>query len=120
MKKGEFENNKMTLRMKGDLSHPNSSMWDLIFYRTIHSSHHRTGDEWCIYPSYDFAHCIVDSLEKVTHSLCTIEFEIRRKSYYWLLDKLNMHKPLVYEFGRLNITNNVLSKRVLKSLVEKN
>mgnify|MGYP003385843541 CR=1 FL=1 len=118
MKNGQFENNKMTLRMKGDLSNPNSCMWDLIFYRIIHSPHHRTRDEWCIYPSYDFAHCIVDSLEGITHSLCTIEFEMRRESYYWLLDKLNLHKPLVYEFGRLNITNNVLSKRVLKSLVE--
>lgn len=120
MKKGEFENNKMTLRMKGDLSNPNSCMWDLIFYRIIHSSHHRTGDEWCIYPSYDFAHCIVDSLEGITHSMCTIEFEMRRESYYWVLDKLSLPKPLVYEFGRLNITNNVLSKRVLRSLVEKN
>lgn len=118
MKMGNFENGKMTLRMKGDLSNPNPCMWDLIFYRIIHQQHHRTHDKWCLYPSYDFSHCIVDSLEGITHSLCTMEFEVRRESYYWLLEKLNLRKPLVYEFGRLNISNNVMSKRILRNLIE--
>jgi glutaminyl-tRNA synthetase len=118
MKNGEFPDNSYTLRMKGDLTNPNACMWDLVFYRVLHKHHPRTGDKWCLYPSYDFTHCIVDSLEGITHSLCSKEFETRRESYYWLLDKLKLHKPLVYEFGRLNITDALLSKRKIIKLIE--
>ena len=118
MKNGEVDEGKMCLRMKGDLSDPNPCMWDTVFYRIMKKSHPKTGDKWCIYPTYDFTHCIVDSLENITHSLCSKEFEVRRKSYYWLLEVLELKKPLVYEFARLNINNYNLSKRYIKKLVE--
>lgn len=118
MRIGEVDEGKMCLRMKGDLNDPNSCMWDTVFYRVMKKRHPKTGDKWCIYPTYDFTHCIVDSLEGITHSLCSKEFEIRRKSYYWLLDVLGLKKPLVYEFARLNIDGYNLSKRYIKKLVE--
>ncbi|AYV78425.1 MAG: glutamine--tRNA ligase-like isoform X1 [Edafosvirus sp.] len=118
MKRGLHDENAMTLRMKGDLSSPNPCLWDLVFYRILFKRHPRTDNKWCIYPSYDFSHCIVDSIENITHSLCTIEFETRRESYFWVLDKLNLRKPFVYEFSRLNIVNGILSKRKIVELVD--
>ncbi|XP_019164926.1 PREDICTED: glutamine--tRNA ligase-like isoform X1 [Ipomoea nil] len=117
MKRGMIEEGKATLRMKQDMQSDNPNMYDLIAYRIKFTPHPHAGDKWCIYPSYDYAHCIVDSLENVTHSLCTLEFEIRRASYYWLLDALGIYKPFVWEYSRLNITNNVMSKRKLNRLV---
>ncbi|KAI3943760.1 hypothetical protein MKW98_004265 [Papaver atlanticum] len=111
MRMGLIEENKATLRMKQDMQSDNFNMYDLIAYRIKFTPHPRAGDEWCIYPSYDYAHCIVDSLENITHSLCTLEFETRRASYYWLLDALSRYQPYVWEYSRLNITNTVMSKR---------
>lgn len=120
MKNGKYSEGQYTMRMKGDLKNPNPCMWDTVFFRVMKKSHPRTGDKWCLYPSYDFSHCIVDSLEGVTHSLCSKEFEVRRESYYWLLDVLKLRKPLVYEFSRLNIDKYNLSKRYIKNLVDTN
>jgi glutaminyl-tRNA synthetase len=106
--------------MKMDLTSPNPNMWDVIAYRIKYCEHPHVGDKWCIYPSYDYTHCIVDSLENITHSLCTLEFEVRRESYYWLLHVLDLYKPSVWEFSRLNIQYNVLSKRKLLQLVKQN
>ncbi|XP_002966775.2 glutamine--tRNA ligase, cytoplasmic isoform X2 [Selaginella moellendorffii] len=117
MKAGLIEEGQATLRMKQDMKNENYNMLDLIAYRVKKASHPRTKDKWCIYPSYDFTHCIVDSLENISHSLCTLEFESRRVSYYWLLDRLNLYLPYVWEYSRLNMTNNVLSKRKLNRLV---
>lgn len=118
MRKGKLEENAATLRMRGDLSSPNPNMWDTVFYRIRYSPHPHVGDKWCIYPTYDYTHCIIDSLEFITYSMCTLEFEIRRESYFWLLNELELYKPRVWEYSRLNITHNVLSKRRLRSLVE--
>ncbi|KAJ4461152.1 putative Glutamine--tRNA ligase [Paratrimastix pyriformis] len=118
MRKGKFGNGECVLRMKMDMNSPNPCMRDLIAYRVIHSPHPRTGDKWCIYPSYDFSHCIVDSLENVTHSMCTLEFEIRRDSYFWLLEVLGLYKPIVWEMSRLNVTHAVISKRKVIFLVQ--
>ncbi|XP_057765783.1 glutamine--tRNA ligase [Salvia miltiorrhiza] len=117
MKKGLLEEGKATLRMKQDMQSDNCNMYDLIAYRIKFTPHPHAGDKWCIYPSYDYAHCIVDSLENITHSLCTLEFETRRASYYWLLDALGLYQPYVWEYSRLNITNTVMSKRKLNRLV---
>ncbi|KAK4430229.1 Glutamine--tRNA ligase, cytoplasmic [Sesamum alatum] len=117
MKNGLIEEGKATLRMKQDMQSDNFNMYDLIAYRIKFTPHPHAGDKWCIYPSYDYAHCIVDSLENVTHSLCTLEFETRRASYYWLLDALGLYQPYVWEYSRLNITNTVMSKRKLNRLV---
>ncbi|KAK4399962.1 Glutamine--tRNA ligase [Sesamum angolense] len=117
MKRGMIEEGKATLRMKQDMQSDNFNMYDLIAYRIKFTPHPHAGDKWCIYPSYDYAHCIVDSLENVTHSLCTLEFETRRASYYWLLDALGLYQPYVWEYSRLNITNAVMSKRKLNRLV---
>ncbi|KAG6410353.1 hypothetical protein SASPL_128411 [Salvia splendens] len=117
MKKGLLEEGKATLRMKQDMQSDNFNMYDLIAYRIKFTPHPHAGDKWCIYPSYDYAHCIVDSLENITHSLCTLEFETRRASYYWLLDALGLYQPYVWEYSRLNITNTVMSKRKLNRLV---
>ncbi|KAL6529220.1 Glutamine--tRNA ligase, cytoplasmic [Orobanche gracilis] len=117
MKKGLIEEGKATLRMKQDMKNDNVNMYDLIAYRIKFISHPHAGDKWCIYPSYDYTHCIVDSLENITHSLCTLEFETRRASYYWLLDALGLYQPYVWEYSRLNISNTVLSKRKLNHLV---
>ncbi|KAI9078521.1 hypothetical protein K1719_039459 [Acacia pycnantha] len=117
MRAGLIEEGKATLRMKQDMQSDNYNMYDLIAYRIKFTPHPHAGDRWCIYPSYDYAHCIVDSLENVTHSLCTLEFETRRASYYWLLHALGVYQPYVWEYSRLNISNTVMSKRKLNRLV---
>uniref|UniRef100_A0A7N2KQ81 glutamine--tRNA ligase n=1 Tax=Quercus lobata TaxID=97700 RepID=A0A7N2KQ81_QUELO len=119
MRKGLIEEGKATLRMKQDMQSDNYNMYDLIAYRIKASftRHPHAGDKWCIYPSYDYAHCIVDSIENITHSLCTLEFETRRASYYWLLHALGLYQPHVWEYSRLNVTNTVMSKRKLNRLV---
>ncbi|XP_010272844.1 PREDICTED: glutamine--tRNA ligase [Nelumbo nucifera] len=117
MRRGMIEEGKATLRMKQDMQSDNYNMYDLIAYRIKFTPHPHSGDKWCVYPSYDYAHCIVDSLENITHSLCTLEFETRRASYYWLLDALGLYQPYVWEYSRLNVTNTVMSKRKLNRLV---
>lgn len=117
MRLGMIEEGKATLRMKQDMQSDNGNMYDLIAYRIKFTPHPHSGDKWCIYPSYDYAHCIVDSLEDITHSLCTLEFETRRASYYWLLHVLDLYQPYVWEYSRLNVTNTVMSKRKLNFLV---
>eukprot|EP00898_Chlorokybus_atmophyticus_P007746 jgi/Chlat1/7973/Chrsp69S07406 len=117
MRRGLMAEGSATLRMKQDMKNDNFNMYDLIAYRIKYTPHPHAGDKWCIYPSYDYTHCLVDSLEHVTHSLCTLEFETRRASYYWLLQALDLYKPHVWEFARLNVTNNVVSKRKLNKLV---
>ncbi|KAK6931522.1 Glutamyl/glutaminyl-tRNA synthetase, class Ib, catalytic domain [Dillenia turbinata] len=123
MRRGLIEEGKATLRMKQDMQSDNFNMYDLIAYRIkasynpLFTPHPHSGDKWCVYPSYDYAHCIVDSLENITHSLCTLEFETRRASYYWLLDALGLYLPYVWEYSRLNVTNTVMSKRKLNRLV---
>ncbi|KAG6533297.1 hypothetical protein ZIOFF_007164 [Zingiber officinale] len=117
MRRGLIEEGKATLRLKQDMQSDNKNMYDLIAYRIKFAHHPQAGDKWCIYPSYDYSHCIVDSLENVTHSLCTLEFEIRRPSYYWLLLALDLYQPYVWEYSRLNISNTVMSKRKLNRLV---
>lgn len=117
MRRGEIKEGEATLRMKQDMQSENGNMYDLIAYRVKFTPHPHAGDKWNIYPSYDFAHSIVDSLENITHSLCTLEFETRRASYFWLLDALGLYKPYVWEYSRLNITNTVMSKRKLNRLV---
>lgn len=112
-----IDEGKATLRMKQDMQSDNYNMYDLIAYRIKFTPHPHTGDKWCIYPSYDYTHCIVDSLENITHSLCTLEFESRRASYYWLLESLDLYLPYVWEYSRLNVTNTVMSKRKLNRLV---
>lgn len=118
MRKGKYAEGEATLRMKIDMNHPNLVMRDPVAYRVIHAPHPHIGDKWCVYPSYDYTHCIVDSLEWITHSLCTLEFEIRRDSYYWLLEALDLYRPFVWESSRLNLEFTVMSKRKLKQLVE--
>ncbi|MBW1916743.1 MAG: glutamine--tRNA ligase/YqeY domain fusion protein [Deltaproteobacteria bacterium] len=118
MRAGEFPEGTHVLRAKIDMSHPNLHMRDPVLYRILHASHHRTGDRWCIYPLYDFAHCLSDSLEGITHSLCTLEFEDNRILYDWILDELEVEcHPQQIEFARLNLTYTVLSKRKLLQLV---
>ena len=122
MRTGQFEEGQAFLRMKGDLMSDNPAMWDTAFYRIKYSIHPHSGDKWCIYPTYDYTHCICDSLENITHSLCTLEFETRQAAdgpYYWLLYKLGIYRPVTWEYSRCNITHNVLSKRKLNSLVTK-
>ncbi|KAJ2121031.1 Glutaminyl-tRNA synthetase [Coemansia sp. RSA 720] len=116
MKDGRYGANEATLRMKMDLEDGNPQMWDLIAYRVKFAHHHRTGDAWCIYPTYDFTHCLCDSFENITHSLCTREFFQSRQSYYWLCDAVEVYKPVQWEYGRLNVTNTMLSKRKLLAL----
>ena len=118
MKSGEFENGSKTLRAKIDMSHPNMNMRDPVIYRILHAYHHRTGDKWCIYPMYDWAHGLEDSIEGITHSLCSLEFEDHRPLYDWYLDKLEVYHPQQIEFARLNLSYTVMSKRKLKLLVE--
>ncbi|KAK4530938.1 hypothetical protein CCYA_CCYA06G1795 [Cyanidiococcus yangmingshanensis] len=119
MRLGMFDEGSAVLRMKIDMQHPNPSMRDPVAYRIKYAAHPHVGDRWCIYPSYDFTHCLVDSLEWVTHSMCTLEFEIRRDSYYWLLEALDMYRPFVFEFSRLNLSHTVLSKRKLTQIIER-
>jgi len=118
MKKGEFKDGSMTLRAKIDMSSPHMIMRDPPLYRIKKMPHYRAGDKWCIYPMYDFAHCISDSIEKITHSLCTLEFENNRPLYDWILDELKLYHPQQIEFARLNLGYTVLSKRKLLQLVE--
>ena len=117
MRDGEFEDGSRVLRAKIDMAHPNITMRDPAMYRIRKVEHHRTGDQWCIYPMYDFTHCISDSIEGITHSLCTLEFENNRPLYDWFLDKLELHHPQQTEFARLNLTYTVMSKRKLLELV---
>ncbi|MFY9224704.1 MAG: glutamine--tRNA ligase/YqeY domain fusion protein [Blastocatellia bacterium] len=119
MRAGEFEEGQKVLRAKIDMSSPNLNMRDPVIYRILKAHHHRTGDKWCIYPMYDYAHCLSDSIEKITHSICTLEFEDHRPLYDWVLDELNVEcHPQQIEFARLNISHTVLSKRKLLELVK--
>ncbi|MBE6105066.1 glutamine--tRNA ligase/YqeY domain fusion protein [Anaerovibrio lipolyticus] len=121
MKAGEFGDGEKVLRAKIDMAAPNIVMRDPVIYRIAHVSHHRTGDEWCIYPMYDFAHPLSDAIEEITHSVCTLEFEDHRPFYDWLLEALGFKvgaRPRQIEFARLNLTNTVTSKRKLRQLVE--
>jgi glutaminyl-tRNA synthetase len=118
MKRGEFSDGARTLRAKIDMASPNLNLRDPVMYRILHATHHRTGDTWCIYPTYDFAHGQSDSIEGITHSICTLEFEDHRPLYDWFLDQLNIHHPQQIEFARLNLTHTALSKRKLLQLVQ--
>lgn len=119
MKNGEFKDGEKVLRAKIDMSSPNMNMRDPIIYRIAHATHHNTGDKWCIYPMYDFAHPLEDAIEKVTHSICTLEFEDHRPLYDWVVRECEMEaQPRQIEFARLNMTNTVMSKRKLKQLVD--
>jgi len=119
MRAGEFEDGTHVLRAKIDMASPNILMRDPTLYRIRHASHHRTGDKWCIYPMYDFTHCLSDAIEKITHSICTLEFENNRPLYDWVLDNLPVPaRPHQYEFARLNLSYTVMSKRKLLELVQ--
>ncbi|MEW6108296.1 MAG: glutamine--tRNA ligase/YqeY domain fusion protein [Nitrospirota bacterium] len=118
MREGEFPDGSRTLRAKIDMSSGNINMRDPVMYRIMHAKHHRTGDEWCIYPMYDYAHCISDSIEGITHSICTLEFEDHRPLYDWFLEELDIYHPQQIEFARLNLSHTVLSKRKLIRLVQ--
>ncbi len=120
MKSGEFADGQKVLRAKIDMAHPNLNMRDPVMYRILHASHHRTGDAWCIYPMYDWAHGLEDSIEGITHSICTLEFENHRPLYDWFLEALGVYHPQQIEFARLNLTYTVMSKRLLLQLVEGN
>ncbi len=118
MRKGEFPNGSKTLRAKIDMAAPNVNLRDPIMYRILHESHHRQGDKWCVYPMYDWAHGLEDSIEGITHSICTLEFENHRPLYDWFIDQLGIYHPQQIEFARLNLTYTVLSKRKLLQLVQ--
>lgn len=120
MKNGEFPDGSRTLRAKIDIASPNINMRDPVIYRIAHASHHRTGDKWCIYPMYDFAHPLEDAIEGITHSICTMEFEDHRPLYDWVVREAGytVNPPRQIEFARLNLTNTVMSKRKLRALVE--
>jgi len=120
MKSGIYANGEKVLRAKIDMSNPNLNMRDPVMYRIIHASHHRTEDQWCIYPMYDWAHGIEDSIEGITHSICTLEFEDHRPLYDWYLTQLQVHHPQQIEFARLDLNYTVMSKRKLKELVDDN
>jgi len=118
MRAGEFDDGSRVLRAKIDMASPNLSMRDPVMYRILRATHHRTGDEWCIYPMYDFTHCLSDSIEGITHSICTLEFENNRPLYDWFLDELDVYHPQQIEFARLNLSYTVMHKRMLLELVE--
>ncbi len=118
MKAGEFADGEKVLRAKIDMAHPNMLFRDPIMYRIIHSEHHRTGDKWCIYPMYDYAHGQSDSIEKITHSICTLEFDVHRPLYDWFIEQLGIYPSHQYEFARLNLTYTMMSKRKLLKLVQ--
>ncbi|AUM67110.1 glutamine--tRNA ligase/YqeY domain fusion protein [Brevibacillus sp. 7WMA2] len=121
MRKGEFADGEKVLRAKIDMTSPNMNMRDPVLYRISHATHHNTGDTWCIYPMYDYAHPLEDAIEGVTHSICTLEFEDHRPLYDWVVAETEMkHVPHQYEFARLNLTQTVMSKRKLKQLVDEN
>ena len=118
MRAGEFLDGEKTLRAKIDMQHANLNMRDPVMYRILHAKHHRTGSEWCIYPMYDWAHGLEDSIEKITHSICTLEFEDHRPLYDWYLNSLKVYHPQQIEFARLNLNYTIMSKRKLKRLVD--
>ena len=120
MRTGKFQNGEKVLRAKIDMASPNLNFRDPIMYRILHANHHRTGDAWCIYPMYDWAHGLEDSIEGITHSICTLEFQDHRPLYDWFLDQLDVHHPQQIEFARLNLSYTILSKRKLKQLVDEN
>ena len=119
MRAGEFADGSKTLRAKIDMSSPNINLRDPVLYRILRSTHHRTGDTWCIYPMYDYAHPVSDAIERITHSICTLEFEDHRPLYDWCVATLEIYRPQQIEFARLNLTHTVMSKRKLRELVEK-
>ena len=118
MKSGEFDEGTHVLRAKIDMASPNMHLRDPVIYRILKAEHPRTGNSWCIYPMYDFAHGQSDSIEKVTHSICTLEFEIHRPLYDWFCKSLGIYHPQQIEFARLNLSHTVMSKRKLRELVE--
>jgi glutaminyl-tRNA synthetase len=118
MRAGEFADGTRVLRARIDMASGNINMRDPVMYRILHAEHHRTGEKWCIYPLYDFTHCVSDSIERITHSICTLEFEDHRPLYDWFLDELQVYHPQQIEFARLNLTYTVMSKRKLVALVE--
>jgi glutaminyl-tRNA synthetase len=118
MKAGEFPDGARTLRAKIDMASPNLNLRDPVMYRILHAHHHRTGDKWCIYPMYDYTHGQSDSLEHITHSICTLEFEDHRPLYHWYLEQIGIYQPQQIEFARLNLTYTVMSKRRLLQLVQ--
>ena len=120
MRNGEFADGEKVLRAKIDMSHPNMQFRDPVMYRILHAHHHRTGDKWCIYPMYDYAHGQSDSIEQITHSICTLEFDIHRPLYDWFIQQLDIYPSHQYEFARLNINYTVMSKRKLLQLVKEN
>ena len=120
MRAGEFPDGSRVLRAKIDMASPNMHFRDPIMYRILHASHHRTGDKWCIYPMYDFAHGQSDSIEGITHSICTLEFEVHRPLYDWFCEALRIHHPQQIEFARLNLNYTIMSKRKLLQLVKEN
>jgi len=119
MRAGEFPDGSRTLRTKIDMASPNFNLRDPVMYRILHAEHHRTGNQWCIYPMYDYTHGESDSIEGITHSICTLEFEDHRPLYDWYVENLGIHHPRQIEFDRLNLTNTMLSKRKLLTLVQK-
>ena len=120
MRAGKYKEGEKVLRAKLDMAHPNMLMRDPLMYRIIYAHHHRTGDDWCIYPMYDYAHGQSDSIENITHSICTLEFDVHRPLYDWFIDKLEIFPSHQYEFARLNLTYTVMSKRKLLELVKNN
>ncbi len=120
MREGKYAEGDKVLRAKIDLAHPNMLMRDPLMYRIIHASHHRTGDKWCIYPMYDYAHGQCDSIERITHSICTLEFDVHRPLYDWFIENLEIFPSRQYEFARLNLTYTIMSKRKLLQLVDNN
>ena len=120
MREGKYAEGDKVLRAKIDMAHPNMLMRDPLMYRIIHASHHRTGDQWCIYPMYDYAHGQCDSIERITHSICTLEFDVHRPLYDWFIENLEIFPSRQYEFARLNLTYTVMSKRKLLELVNNN
>ena len=118
MRNGEFEDGAKVLRAKIDMGHPNMLFRDPIMYRILHTDHHRTGSKWCIYPMYDYAHGQCDSIERITHSICTLEFDVHRPLYDWFIEALNIYPSHQYEFARLNLTYTMMSKRNLLKLVQ--
>ena len=118
MKNGEFPDGAKVLRAKIDMAHPNMLFRDPIMYRILHTEHHRTGDKWCIYPMYDYAHGQSDSIERITHSICTLEFDVHRPLYDWFIQALDIFPSHQYEFARLNLTYTMMSKRKLLKLVQ--
>ena len=120
MKAGEYPDGSRTLRAKIDMASPNITLRDPVLYRILRATHHRTGDAWCIYPMYDYAHPLSDAIERITHSICTLEFEDHRPLYDWCVETLGTYRPQQIEFARLNLTHTVMSKRKLRELVEQN